>query len=88
MAGISTTRRIESESPALGAQVRLYREANNVNEVTFGSEAGWHRTTGPVWDQQKRLVDKIVTTELGDLPNVIWEVCTERHRHVFYRLEL
>ncbi len=63
-----------------GRMFDFYYGPNNVNNVTFNlnSEAEWHSATrsSVVYQRQKLLVDKVVA-ELGDLPNIIWEICNE-----------
>jgi len=63
-----------------GRRYDVYADGNNVNDVGFdlADEGSWHRADGasPVYQRQKELVDRVVA-ELGNLPNLIWEICNE-----------
>ncbi|MHC4445723.1 MAG: PKD domain-containing protein [Planctomycetota bacterium] len=59
-----------------GLKYDFYIGQNNINGLDVGTEANWHSTTHAVYDYQKAIVRKVVD-ELGDLPNIIWEVCNE-----------
>ncbi|MCB1034564.1 MAG: hypothetical protein KDD47_12100, partial [Acidobacteria bacterium] len=67
-------------SSGWGRLLDPYHGENNVNGVTFdlGGEGSWHRADGgsEVYWRQRALVRKVVE-ELGDLPNLVWEIANE-----------
>jgi hypothetical protein len=54
----------------------FYRGANNVNGVDARAKADRIPTSGPVFEAQVALVEKVVD-ELGGFPNIVWEVANE-----------
>ena len=54
----------------------FYSGANNVNGADARAFADWIRTSGPVFEAQVALVEKVVD-ELGGFPNLVWEVANE-----------
>ena len=59
-----------------GMAYDFYSGANNVNGADARAFADWIRTSGPVFEAQVALVEKVVD-ELGGFPNIVWEVANE-----------
>src|SRR5262245_28670869 len=59
-----------------GLKHDFYVSGNNINNLHVNNESQWLNTNHPVFQYQKALVAKVIDT-LGDLPNIIWEVCNE-----------
>ncbi|UCD29396.1 MAG: carbohydrate-binding protein, partial [Planctomycetota bacterium] len=59
-----------------GLKYDFYIGQNNINGLDVGTEANWHSTTHAVYDYHKTMIREVVD-RLGDLPNIVWEVCNE-----------
>jgi hypothetical protein len=59
-----------------GLKHDFYVSGNNINNLHVNNESQWLNPNHPVFQYQKALVAKVIDT-LGDLPNIIWEVCNE-----------
>lgn len=59
-----------------GLKYDFYQGANNVNGIDVQTGAQWVDPSHPVFAVQKALVEKVIA-ELGDLPNIVWEVANE-----------
>jgi len=53
-----------------------FAAGNNVNGVSFGSEAAWADVDGPVYARNVAFVEEVVR-RIGHHENVIWETCNE-----------
>jgi Cellulase (glycosyl hydrolase family 5) len=63
---------------ASGFQDRDYFSAqNNVNGVSWSTEAEWLDPNGEVFPHNRAFVEKVVET-IGDRKNIIWETCNEK----------
>jgi hypothetical protein len=61
-----------------GFQDRDYFSAkNNVNGVSWATEAEWLDPKGKVFPHNQAFVEKVVQT-IGDRQNIIWETCNEK----------
>lgn len=54
----------------------VFAAGNNVNGVSFGSEAEWADVDGPVYARNTAFVEEVVR-RIGHHENVIWETCNE-----------
>jgi hypothetical protein len=58
------------------ADLDFFAAQNNVNGVSFSTEAEWLNTGGRVWDYNRAFVKKVVET-IGGYDNIVWETCNE-----------
>jgi hypothetical protein len=59
-----------------GLKFNFYAADMNINGCAATTFNNWHATSGPVWNAQKALLDKVVQ-ELSGYPNLIWEIANE-----------
>ncbi len=50
---------------------------NNVNGISWSTEAEWLDPKGPVFEKNELFIRKVVQT-IGDRENLIWETCNEK----------
>ncbi len=53
-----------------------FAAANNINGVSFDSEAAWFDTSGEVFARNRQFAREVVR-RVGDRENIIWETCNE-----------
>lgn len=73
--------------PEWGMKFDFYCASNNINGVDACDSQAWHNPQDEVFDFQKALVREVVQ-ELGDLPNIIWEISNENYYNPAWELQL
>lgn len=70
-----------------GMKYDFYCGENNINGIDACTPRQWHNPRHPVFDVQKALVRRVVD-ELGDLPNIVWEISNENYTNEDWELQL
>lgn len=70
-----------------GMKHDFYHGSNNINGVDASNLANWHNPAHPVYEYQKALVRQVVDN-LGDLPNIIYEISNENYSSPQWELQL
>ncbi len=67
-----------NDDHAWGQRFDFYAPDNNVNGLALTTENEWHSidTNSPAWPRHTAMMREVVD-RLGDLPNIVWEVCNE-----------
>ncbi|MBI5529729.1 MAG: cellulase family glycosylhydrolase [Deltaproteobacteria bacterium] len=58
------------------ADLDFFAAQNNVNGVSFSTEAEWLDTGGRVWGYNRAFVKRVVEV-IGGYENIVWETCNE-----------
>jgi len=71
-----------SEPPWWGIEHDFYASGMNVNGMAVATKNDWHtiNTGSAVWQKHIAMIEKVVD-ELGDLPNIIWEISNEPRQY-------
>jgi hypothetical protein len=70
-----------------GMRYDYYHGDNNINGIRANTPERWHDPEHPVFDVQKAMV-RAVIDELGDLPNIIFEISNENNTNKAWELAL
>jgi hypothetical protein len=70
-----------------GMKYDFYAGENNANGIDAGDLSDWHDIRHPVYEHQKALV-RAAVDNLGDLPNLIWEISNENYTSQEWELSL
>lgn len=65
----------------------FYNGANNINGINAASRRDWHNPNHPVFLHQKALIREVVD-QLGDLPNIVYEISNENYYNEDWELQL
>jgi hypothetical protein len=70
-----------------GMKHDFYNGANNINGIDASNLKNWHNPSRPVFEYQKALIRHVVDN-LGDLPNIIYEISNENYTSESWELML
>ena len=70
-----------------GMKYDFYNGANNVNEINTANQGDWTNPAHAVYPVQQALIRKVVD-ELGNLPNVVYEISNENYASASWELQL
>lgn len=70
-----------------GMKFDFYNGTNNINGLNAATVSDWHSPSHPVFDYQKEVIRKAVDN-LGDLPNIVYEISNENYYNQNWELQL
>lgn len=70
-----------------GMKFDYYNGTNNINGLNTANVNEWHSPSHPVFDYQKEVIRKAVDN-LGDLPNIVYEISNENYYNDKWELQL